>query len=439
MLEPAWDVFISHASEDKERIVLPLVALLEAQGVRVWLDKNEFHLGDSIIAKMNTGLSSSRFGVVILSPAFLAKDWTNRELNGLISLEAVTGTHRILPVLHELKHGDLTRAMPLIADRFAISTVRGLAHVAHEILKAISKTGDHAPPPPDAALDQPTSLLVTRVGGYRLVTFIGRGGSGVVFGATRSDDGTAPPSIAIKICPPIPMEDHLLQAIFERAFLAMKALRHPNIVSLLDRGNVTLDGLSHPFVAMEYVKGLHLDAWSLQRKGDGDALKQRIAVARKLVDALRHAHSTTFVDELGFAHRGVLHGDLKPANVLVDARGEPKLLDFLMLDLTRLESKRLTEPYPLTAEMGTPGFMAPEQELCGIMTEESDVYGLGATLAHLFAPGEEVPLYAVLRDTTLPDQIGKLLWAMCNVPGSRPGLDNVARTLAGVASEGDPG
>ena len=77
-----WDLFISHASEDKESVAMPLAETLRAAGATVWLDAQELKLGDSLSAKIDDGLSRSRFGVVIISRAFLDKDWPKKELAG---------------------------------------------------------------------------------------------------------------------------------------------------------------------------------------------------------------------------------------------------------------------------------------------------------------------------------------------------------------------
>ena len=82
-----WDVFISHASEDKTEVAAPLANALRRGGVKVWLDRQELRIGDSLREKIDEGLSESRFGIVILSPHFFQKGWPKRELNGLMALE----------------------------------------------------------------------------------------------------------------------------------------------------------------------------------------------------------------------------------------------------------------------------------------------------------------------------------------------------------------
>ncbi|MBD0255104.1 MAG: toll/interleukin-1 receptor domain-containing protein [Cytophagales bacterium] len=127
-----WDVFISHASEDKADVARPLQHHLEQLGLRVWLDENQLKIGDSLSEKINAGLSQSRFGIVILSPFFFAKKWTQRELDELIARG--TGSKSvILPILHNMSHEEVAQYSAWIADRTAPSTNLGLSEVATKI------------------------------------------------------------------------------------------------------------------------------------------------------------------------------------------------------------------------------------------------------------------------------------------------------------------
>jgi|GEM_PF-2828679 len=133
------DLFISHASEDKEDTVLPLAALLREHGLTVWIDNAALKLGDSLRRSIDMGLTNCRFGVVVLSPNFLSKEWPQRELDALLACE--DGSRKfILPVLHNLSHDELKTRAPLIADRLAASTKNGLDIVAHQILE-VAQTG----------------------------------------------------------------------------------------------------------------------------------------------------------------------------------------------------------------------------------------------------------------------------------------------------------
>jgi len=131
-----WDVFISHAWEDKEDIAGPLAEALRRKGLRVWYDEFTLTLGDSLRRSIDRGLAQSRYGVVILSPHFFAKEWTQYELDGLVTKEVSSGK-TILPVWHNITREDVSRFSPTLADKLAVSTGKGLNAVVEEILRAL--------------------------------------------------------------------------------------------------------------------------------------------------------------------------------------------------------------------------------------------------------------------------------------------------------------
>jgi TIR domain len=132
----SWDVFISHASEDKDAVARPLADLLSGCGLSIWLDEQELRLGDRLRDKIDEGLAESRFGVVVLSRSFFAKDWPKRELDGLFARET-THNKVILPIWHEVDQEFISRYSPLVAGRIAASTERGIGTVASEILNVV--------------------------------------------------------------------------------------------------------------------------------------------------------------------------------------------------------------------------------------------------------------------------------------------------------------
>lgn len=132
--EFAWDIFISHASEDKEDIARPLALLLRKAGLRVWFDETVLKIGDSLNESIANGLRRSRYGLVILSPHFIGKKkWTAYEINALFSLEDPERT-RILPVIHKLKQIDVVNFNPTLADRVSVSTSKGIEAVAEAVV-----------------------------------------------------------------------------------------------------------------------------------------------------------------------------------------------------------------------------------------------------------------------------------------------------------------
>jgi hypothetical protein len=135
-----WDVFICHASEDKETVARPLANTLAELGVRAWLDEAELRLGDSLHGMIDTGLAQSRFGVVILSPHFFAKDWTKAELGGLIARE-VNGQKVVLPIWHGMSSDGIKQHSPILAGRVAANTSEGLLAVARKIQHVVDIAG----------------------------------------------------------------------------------------------------------------------------------------------------------------------------------------------------------------------------------------------------------------------------------------------------------
>lgn len=132
-----WDVFISHASEDKEDFVRPLAKALRACGLSVWFDEFTLTLGDSLRRSIDHGLARSRFGVVILSPNFLEKGWPQKELDGLIARE-IDGAKVILPVWHNISANEILSYSPMLADRLAIKSSNGLTQVVKAITDAVA-------------------------------------------------------------------------------------------------------------------------------------------------------------------------------------------------------------------------------------------------------------------------------------------------------------
>ena len=131
-----WDVFISHAWEDKESFARPLAKALEAKGLRVWFDEFTLRVGDKLRRSIDHGLANSRYGVVILSPYFFGKEWPQKELDGLVQRES-TGEKVVLPVWHNISDEQIKGYSPTLADRIAVSSERGLEHVVSELLKVV--------------------------------------------------------------------------------------------------------------------------------------------------------------------------------------------------------------------------------------------------------------------------------------------------------------
>lgn len=135
---PEFDVFISHASEDKAAFVEPLANYLVQKGLRVWYDAFTLKLGDRLRQSIDRGLARSRYGIVVLSHAFFEKHWPQYELDGLAALE-VGGRKVILPIWHGVSREDVARVSPPLADRVAVNSALPLETVASKILEVVKE------------------------------------------------------------------------------------------------------------------------------------------------------------------------------------------------------------------------------------------------------------------------------------------------------------
>lgn len=132
-----YDIFISHASEDKNEVARPLAIALRELGLSVWYDEFEMKIGDSLRRKIDTGLAKSRFGVVVISRDFIKKGWPNYELDGLIT-RSVSGEQVLLPIWHNITKQEVVDYSPSLADKVARNTaINTINEIANEIYNVI--------------------------------------------------------------------------------------------------------------------------------------------------------------------------------------------------------------------------------------------------------------------------------------------------------------
>jgi uncharacterized protein DUF1883/TIR domain-containing protein len=133
-----FDVFVSHASEDKDSVVRPLSQALRARGLEVWFDEFELQIGDSLRRKIDAAIARSRFGVVVLSHAFFAKDWPQYELDGLVTM-SVSGKQVLLPLWHGISKDEVMNQSPSLADKVALRTSDySIEEIAEEIAGVVT-------------------------------------------------------------------------------------------------------------------------------------------------------------------------------------------------------------------------------------------------------------------------------------------------------------
>lgn len=136
-----FDVFVSHATEDKDAVVRPLALALQDRGLSVWFDEFELRIGDSLRRKIDAGISRSRFGIVVLSKAFFAKGWPQYELDGLVTM-SVSNRQVLLPIWHDISRDEVVSQSPSLADKVALRTADyGIIEIADEIAAVIANSG----------------------------------------------------------------------------------------------------------------------------------------------------------------------------------------------------------------------------------------------------------------------------------------------------------
>jgi tRNA A-37 threonylcarbamoyl transferase component Bud32 len=243
---------------------------------------------------------------------------------------------------------------------------------------------------------QPFAAAPQRIGAYRIIRRIGRGGQGAVYEAER-DDGAYHKRVAIKIIP-WDLDSEATRESFRRERALLAQLEHPCIARLLDGGS-TPDGT--PYLVMEFVEGQ-----PLTEAASGWTLEARLRLFLKVAETVEYAHRHLIV-----------HRDLKPNNVLVTAEGTPKLLDFGIAKLLdRAGPATATQPWALT-----PDYASPEQVLGQSISTASDVYSLGILLYELLTGARP---YHV--DTNSPLELHRLV-CQAEPPSPRisPDLDSI--------------
>lgn len=128
-----FDLFVSYAGEDNDSIVRPLVEELQRRNLSVWYAGQQPTMGDSLSEKINDGLARARYGVLVLSPAFLEKNWPMFELHTLVAIAATVGRKKLLPVWHGVTHEELNKRVPTLAGLVGVPSSVGIQRLADEI------------------------------------------------------------------------------------------------------------------------------------------------------------------------------------------------------------------------------------------------------------------------------------------------------------------
>ncbi len=211
--------------------------------------------------------------------------------------------------------------------------------------------------------------LPERIGRYRVLRHLGTGGMGVVYEAEQERPRRR---VALKVIRPgLASVDHLRR--FEHEAQVLGWLDHPGIARIYEAGTADTGHGPQPFFAMELIDGLPLNEYAARERLD---LGARLELFARVCDALHHAHQ-----------KGIVHRDLKPANILVDATGQPRVLDFGVARVTDVDLMTTTARTRTGELIGTLRYMSPEQVAAdpSQIDSRSDVYALGVIAYELLA------------------------------------------------------
>ena len=403
-----FDVFLSHASEDKAAFVEPLYQALTERGLKVWYDRTHILWGDDFRQKMADGLRQSQYGIVVLSPRF-PKYWPQQEVSVLHTLESTLGASRILPIVLDMTWDEVVVEHPFMGVRncaFATDGIEALADRAYQRIKGLSPattptstdsgTDSDARPAPtflserhrslnerlkelrrEKALASPgrdTAVLDRQMvaikrelraepelvsgdwlsDSYELLEIIGSGGFATVW---RAYDEVRVKPVAIKVLHPRHTRSVERVERFFRGSRLMQSLQHPHIVEVLEQQG---EDEGHRYFVMELLAGG--DLWR--------AIQKKALTPVEILDVVE-----AIAAALALAHQhGAIHRDVKPENILMTRVGVPKLTDF---DLVRAAD---TTGGTRTGALGTFIYAAPEAMEDASRADPSvDVYGLAMT------------------------------------------------------------
>jgi Tfp pilus assembly protein PilF len=252
------------------------------------------------------------------------------------------------------------------------------------MLRVYMEAGDFLEPTPsDAARSISTAADVplrfpSHVGKYRIIRLLGEGAMGAVYEAEQEQPRRI---VALKVIKPGLASPELLHR-FAQESQALGRLQHPGIAQIYEAGAADSGYGPQPYFAMESIHGASLIDYA---NTVGSTPRERLELMAKVCDAVHHAHQ-----------RGIIHRDLKPGNILVDATGQPKILDFGVARATDADS-RATRQTDVGHLIGTLAYMSPEQVMADSQELDirSDVYALGVILFELLA--ERLP-YRLSRE-----------------------------------------
>jgi serine/threonine protein kinase len=452
-------IFLSYRREDSADVAGRIFDHLERRfgRDRLFLDVDAIRYGDDFRRRISEALDQTGVLLAIIGDRWLdaedrAQPACSRRLddpNDYVSVEISAALKRgiaVVPVLVGEARMPSARDLPAHLAELSYrnaAEVRSGRDFSFHINRLIEAIADLLGLPPEQGSpqrrqstpasfsiafktleDNPKSLIGVQLGAFVIERLLAAGGSGVAYAGRNPRTGQ---QVCVKISLPVLSDMEGIRRALSRGIRGLVALSHPHIVRVHEFDGLALADARSFYVVMDYVDGVPLDQWASKLPRGKDGVRDFIRIAHLVARALEAAHACRYLDDAGFETVGVMHGDVKPGNIVVRPDGTPCILDFMMVDVQRALDPVVRERFsagggPITAVFGTPGFMAPEQEREGIVTVRTDVYSLGATLR------------ATASGLSVPADLTALLDRMTGPLNARPqDMGEVARLLSDVS------
>ena len=271
-------------------------------------------------------------------------------------------------------------------------------------------------------IDVKTAMIGREVGSYVITEFINIGSFGFVF---RAKHKSLNKDAAIKISHRIIKGYDRLKDVVLTGAKGLSLLDHINIAKIEDMGEYSVDKFDKRFyITMELVNGTRLDQLDLGIKtAERSEIKKMLSPALQILDGLQFAHEIIYEDSRGFRIIGVLHGNIKTRKVIVTQKIIPKLIDFMITDLTRQNEVEVEFPeelHQILKDEKSEDYASPEQIANGTVSVATDVYSAGALLFELFSGKKisevtingvaDVSKYFKLYNSAIPSYLGAVVY-----------------------------
>lgn len=426
MNAPPYDAFISYSSVDKA-VADAICARLEARNIRCWIAPRDVLPSEQYGSSIVSAIEQCRIFILVLSE--------KSAISGHVSRELERAVHSGLPIL-PFRISDIQPSGAVAyflagchwLDAIAPPLERHIENLATSVSGLLNgrledKPPSRSEPPPGPDSFDPDTLIGTQIGRFQLKRYIGHGNAGVGYSAWDVDRHT---NYFLKLFFPLP-ESLGAENTTRAVFSALSNLQHPNIPRVIDVGVWSWLGHRTHYIVTELIDGSNLRAW-LSSNPNFD---QKVKVALGLIDALSASHSVKYLSAGGIQTVGLVHGDVKPENVMVRSDDSAILVDYLDF---RVAGQALPAGYSSggasTMMMGTPAYMAPEQATNGIVTTATDFYSLGLLLRIVFSTNRSLP--SASKEIKFLEEHGKLIDALCAAsPDKRPeNLDQIRLALS---------